>query len=142
MRAELEMMTKRSPEEAFDFLADIRNENSWNPRALHIEKTSSGPIGAGTTFTGRYRALATLTTELTDYERPSRFSFRTRGKHLRMDGTFHFDEVDGSTRVRFSVEMQPRGLLRLLSPLMSPMVRRQNAAAAASMARALETATD
>jgi hypothetical protein len=69
----------RSREEVFDFLADIRNEKLWNRRLIDIEKISIGPIGPGVTFRGRYRGLGRLDTELVEYQRPQRLSFRNHG---------------------------------------------------------------
>jgi Polyketide cyclase / dehydrase and lipid transport len=48
----------RSPEEIFDFLADLRNAPKWEPNCQAVEKTSDGPIGKGTTFRAKKRIAA------------------------------------------------------------------------------------
>ena len=41
-----------TPEEAFDYLSDLRAELGWNPSCQSMEMLTEGPIGVGT----RYRA--------------------------------------------------------------------------------------
>src|SRR5688572_23960126 len=88
MKGELHIEVPRPPDDVFDFLADIRNERSWNPRIVKIEKVSEGPIAAGTTFHGIYAGIGELTTELLVFERPRRFSFRSTGPRMRIEGQF------------------------------------------------------
>jgi hypothetical protein len=37
-----------TPEEAFDYLSDHRNELEWNPGIESIGKLTDGPVGLGT----------------------------------------------------------------------------------------------
>lgn len=43
---------RRSPEDAFRFCSDLRNELVWNPKAKSVKKLTDDPVGIGT----RYRA--------------------------------------------------------------------------------------
>ena len=45
-----EIVTDRSVEEMFDFVADERNEPRCNPRMRRAEQLLDGPIGVGTRF--------------------------------------------------------------------------------------------
>lgn len=141
MKGELHTVVKRPIEEVFDFLVDIRNEAAWNPRLRKIDKTSDGGIDAGTTFQGTYQGLGALHTRLTEFERPTRFSFRSTGARMNIAGTFILTRVDGDTRVDLRADFEPRGLFKLLAPLMRPVLNRQNAAAAIRLKRALEEGT-
>ncbi len=138
MQGELSTVVDRPVADVFDFLADIRNEAAWNPRVVRIEKTSDGPVGAGTTFRGVYRGLGRLDTQLTAFERPARFSFRSSGPRMGITGTFLLTASAGRTRIALRAELAPRGLFKLLAPLMGPVLTRQNAAAAVRLQRALE----
>ena len=137
MRGRMRFIAAREPEEVFDFLADLRNERSWNPRVVAIDKTSSGPIGRGTTFHGRYRGLGPLETELTEYDRPRRLAFRSRGPRMGITGAFSLRRAGDGTEVELDAVFQPHGLLRLLSPLLAPVMGKQNEAAAMRLTRAL-----
>jgi hypothetical protein len=141
MKGGLRVEAGRSVEEVFDFLADIRNEAAWNPRVVRIDKTSAGPVGPGATFEGEYRGLGSLRTELTGYERPRRLSFRSEGPRMRLRGTFVLVPTVRGTDIRLDAELAPRGFSALVAPLMGPVIRRQNAAAAARLKRALEQTT-
>jgi hypothetical protein len=138
MKGELRVEATRPVEEVFDFLADIRNEVAWNPRVISLEKTSSGPIAAGTTFRGRYQGLGPLETELIEYERPARLGFRSIGPRMRLAGTFTLTATQHGASVVLVADLQPQGIFKLLEPLMAPMLKRQNAAAAARLKQALE----
>jgi hypothetical protein len=138
MRGSLHAVVRRPAEEVFDFLADIRNEVAWNPRVLGIEKSAPGPIGQGTTFDGRYQGLGALRTELVEYERPRRLAFRSHGPRMRIDGAFVLSPADGGTAIDLEAELAPRGVFALIAPVMGPVIRRQNAAAAVRLRQALE----
>jgi hypothetical protein len=100
---------------------------------------TAGPIGRGTTFRGEYRGIGTLVTELTEYERPRRFAFRSQGKSMQIAGAFVLSAQDGGTSVALAADRRPCGLFRLAAPLMAPVIRRQNAAAAERLQSALTT---
>ena len=105
------------------------------------EKLTPGSIGLGTRFraevTSRGRPLA-MVIELTAYERPRRLSSSTRMAAMDIRGTLTFDSVPEGTRMRWHWELAPRGFLRLLTPLVARMGRRQEEAIWAGLKRILE----
>ncbi len=137
MRGRMQCVAAREPEDVFDFLADLRNERSWNPRVVAIDKASPGPIGQGTTFLGRYRALGPLETQLTEYDRPHRLAFRSHGPRMVIAGAFSLERVRDGTEVELTAVFDPQGPLRLLSPLLALLMGRQNKAAARRLTGAL-----
>ena len=52
-----EIIINRPVQEVFDFVADERNEPRYNPRMLSVEQISDGPIGAGTRFRTKPKAI-------------------------------------------------------------------------------------
>ena len=40
-----------TPEQAFDYLSDLRNELDWNPTVQSVEKLTDGPVGVGRSAT-------------------------------------------------------------------------------------------
>ena len=129
MEGRLHCEVPRSPEETFDFLADLRNERAWNPRVVDIEKSSAGRVSRGTTFLGRYRGIGRLDTELTDYERPGRIGFRSSGPRMRIPGTFTLTPTSRGTQIDLTADLRPRGLFLALTPLMAVVMKGQNEAA-------------
>jgi hypothetical protein len=139
MKGEMKCVVDRPVEEVFDFLADLRNEIAWNPRVIRIDKTSDGSIGTGTTFHGLYKGIGALSTELVEYERPERLTFRSSGPRMRIVGQFALSAVQGKSSVTLDADLKPQGLFKVLAPLMAPLIKRQNAAAAIRLEQALET---
>ena len=107
----------------FDLMADARNEPSWNTQVASVELRTSEPIGLGSSFTTVYRGL-TYAVTVTDHERPSRLEFSVNGKLLTISPRFSFAESGGSTRLRAEFDVQPRGPMKVLLPLMGRLVRR------------------
>jgi hypothetical protein len=60
-----------------------------------------------------------MTTELTGYERPRRLASTTRLSGMAIRGTLSFDPVPGGTRMRWSWDLKPHGLLKLMTPLVT-----------------------
>jgi len=123
-----EILINRPVEMVFDYVADQRNEPIYNPKMLRSEKITDGPIGVGTRFraTARsgWRAVEMLI-EITEYDRPRRLGSRTTMASVDVNGGSTFEPVDGATRMSWSWEVSPKGPLRLLSPLVARLGRRQ-----------------
>jgi hypothetical protein len=127
----------RSPEDVFDFLADLRNESRWNPRVVGIQQITAGPVAAGTRFHGTYRGIGALDTVLITCDRPSRIAFHSEGPRMEIEGVFMLKGAAGGTDVALDAELRPRGFLSKVAPVMGPLFRRQNAAAAKRLEAAL-----
>jgi hypothetical protein len=139
MKGGMRLHAERPAEEVFDFLADLRNESRWNPRTRQLTLATSGPIAAGSVFRGEYQGLGVLVTTLTEYDRPRRIRFRSEGPRARIDGVFEIAPASQGVDVALDAEVQPRGLLALLAPMMGPAFRRQNATAATRLTQAIES---
>ena len=122
-----EVLINRPVASVFDYVADQRNEPIYNPRMLRSEKTD-GPIGVGTRFRGTARSgrrAVQMLIEITEYNRPRRLGSRTTMSSVGVNGGLTFEPVDGATRMSWSWEVSPRGLLQLLGPLIARQGRRQ-----------------
>jgi uncharacterized protein YndB with AHSA1/START domain len=128
------------PEKVFDFFVDFRNEPKWNPDCQSVEKTSAGPIGQGTTFTSKVKRVGRVDTELVAFERPTHCSTRDRARGMEGGFDFRFQPKNGGTEFSLGMKMQPRGPMRLLEPLMRPMIKRMVGEMPARMRRGLEAA--
>jgi deazaflavin-dependent oxidoreductase (nitroreductase family) len=136
-----EIIIKRPVEEVFDVVADERNEVRYNPRLLWVEKVTSGPIGRGTCFRAATKTMARpveMTIEFTQYERPRRLASATHLPTMEIRGALTFEPVAEGTRMRWSWELQLRGVLRLLTPLIARIGRHQEESIWAGLKRFLE----
>ncbi len=141
VRIEGEILINRPVEEVFDFVADERNEPRYNPQMLRAEQISSGPIGLGTRFRAEVMSMgrtAEMTIEFTTYERPRRLASRTWMAAMEIQGTLTFDPVPEGTRMRWSWEIEPRGVFKLMTPLIASMGQRQEKTIWTSLKRYLE----
>lgn len=133
-----EATTRRSPEEVFAFLSDPRNELSWHPNARAMEKTSPAPVGLGTSFRGVYRGAGTMTFAIDAYEPPARVHFSGTGRGFALESTIAVRPTRDGSHVTLEMTIAPHGLLRLLQPIMQPMMRRQYVGVMAAAKRALD----
>jgi len=127
-RIEGELVIHRPVQEVFDFVADERNEPRYNPRICRAEQLSPGPIGRGTRFRAEAVTLGRttgMTIEYTIYERPRRLASSIRMPAADITGTLRFDPVTNGTRMGWSWLVRPRGLYRLLTPVIVRVGRRQ-----------------
>ncbi len=113
----------RPPEEVFDFLVDLRNAPQWEPNCQEVEKTSDGPIGKGTTFRAK-KGMGRLESEIVEFERPTRFASRDKGRRMNCGLDFRCAAKSGGTQVSGKLWMQPQGLMRGLVLLMRPKMKR------------------
>jgi len=131
----------RPVDEVFDFVADERNEPKYNPRMVRVDKLTPGPIAKGTrwlaTIESRGRPLE-MDMEVTDYTRPNRLGSTTSMSTAEIRGAVTFEPDSAGTRMRWSWELQPKGMLKLIGPLFTRMGRRQEAEIWAGLKRYLE----
>ena len=59
--------------------------------------------------------------EFTGYERPQRLASSTHSSAIEIEGSLSFDPVPEGTRMRWSWTLEPRGVLKLMSPLVARM---------------------
>lgn len=139
MKIRKETEIARPIEAVFDYVADPRNELQWHPRVRSMEKTSDGPIGPGTTFRGDYKGSGVIDFALVEYERPTRMRFTGGNAQVSMEATIGFHEHAGRTHGSFDLEMAPRGVFKLVMPLLARIIRRQYAQVMPALKRRLET---
>jgi uncharacterized protein YndB with AHSA1/START domain len=132
----------RPVEDVFDFVADERNEPKYNPRMVRAEKTTPGPVAKGTrwsaTIESRGRPLD-MTMEVTDYARPDRLGSTTSMSTAQIRGAVTFEPDPAGTRMGWSWELQPKGVFRLMGPIIARMGRRQEAEIWAGLKRYMES---
>jgi hypothetical protein len=136
-----EIIIARPAGQVFDFAADQRNEPRYNPRMVRAEKVTGGPVGKGTRFRSAVLAMGRaieMRSELTGYHRPSRLASRTTMAQADILGTLTFAPVPGGTRMRWSWVVRPKGAIRLLTPVISRIGRRQERAIWTGLKRYLE----
>ena len=141
-RVEGEIIINRSVDEVFDFVADERNEPRYNPHMIRAEQISDGPIGLGTRFHTELKTMGQtmpMVVEFTSFERPRRLASVTRSSMMETEGALTFEHVPAGTRMRWSWDVRPRGALKLMTPFVGEIGRRQEQRIWAALKRLLES---
>jgi carbon monoxide dehydrogenase subunit G len=125
-------------EEVFDFLADVGNEESWNPDVKSLRRVGSGPIGAGSEWDSDYRGMGRMRVRLSDVQRPRRLVFDTTGAKLDMRLVLTFASRPTGTHIDLTCDATPKGVMKLFGPLLAPLMRRTFANRPAQLTAALE----
>jgi uncharacterized membrane protein len=123
--AEHSVTVERPVEEVFAFLADAENDPRWRSGVLDIERVAGDGVGA------RYRQgvkgpmgrRVSGDFEITEYAPPRAIGFRATAGPVRPEGRYELEPAAGGTRVRFSLSCQPRGLARLITPMVARTMR-------------------
>jgi carbon monoxide dehydrogenase subunit G len=138
-KIEGEILIYRPPEEVFDFVADSRNEPSFNPAMTGVELLTPLPIGAGTRFRARMgRAGTPMLVELTEFDRPHRLGSRTTSSMMQTSGALTFAADGDCTVMSWDWQVRPKGWMRMLGPLFGPLGGRMERRVWTSMKRYLE----
>jgi len=110
-------------EKAFDLMADARNEATWNSPVSRAELLSEEPVRPGSRFLILNRGQEYIGT-IARHERPHQVTFEVTGKHLDITGSFSFATDGDGTGLDAEFDFRPRRAMKLLFPLMAPLVRR------------------
>ena len=79
-----------------------------------------------------------MTIEFTGYDRPQTLASVTHPTMMTTDGALSFTPIADGTLTHWSWDVRPRGLLRLMSPLVSRVGRRQEREIWGNLKRLLE----
>lgn len=112
----------RPVEEVFDFVADTRNEPSYNPAMADCRLLTPEPVGPGSRFASTMYSRAadlSMLSEHTGYDRPRRLESRTEAASTVVTGSLTFESVGTSTRMSWDWQVRPTGAMRLLTPLLA-----------------------
>src|SRR5215203_5511418 len=118
------VIIERPVEEVFGFVLDLTNIPSTDPSVRSVEKTSEGPIGAGTTFLMRQEAppvgkVREATVRYTAVEPHRNIEFEAMVGPITPTAKLTFEQANGGTKVTFRGEPNPVGPLKIISPLIS-----------------------
>jgi hypothetical protein len=110
----------------FDYIADSRNEPSYNPDMLSVAMLTEEPVRSGTRFRATMgRSGMQLLVTLTDFDRPRVLGSTTTSDLLDTAGRLTFKpDGDSATILAWDWQVQPKRWLRMLGPAFAPIGRR------------------
>jgi hypothetical protein len=124
--AEHSVIVDRPIEEVFAFLADGMNEPLWRPEVINISHVGGSGLGAEYAQTMKGPAGRKIAGDfrLTRFDEPTRIDFAVIAGPARPTGSYVLSDTGtGSTEVSFTMDLVPRGLIRLMIPMIIKQVR-------------------
>jgi uncharacterized protein YndB with AHSA1/START domain len=131
----------RPTDEVFAFVSDVRNDPQWHTDVLEARLLSGVDVREGATFTTKFKPVMGMTEGtgiVTLYQPPHRVVLDERMGRLAPTTTLTVEPSGAGSRVTRRVEMEPFGLLRLMTPFMGGAMRKRNAGFLANLKRVLE----
>jgi uncharacterized protein YndB with AHSA1/START domain len=115
----------RPPAEVFAFLADGTNDRHWRGGVTDIRLRSGRGLGAiyEQGVKGPFGRRVPADFEITAFEPERRIGFRAIAGPVRPEGAYELQPAGGGTRVTFSLRCTPRGLGKLMTPMVAKTMR-------------------
>ena len=141
MRIERRTYVGKAAADVFDYIADVRNDPTWHTDVLEA-RSSGDVVGLGTVFTVNVKpsmGVSEGTMTVSRFE-PGRL-IEFQGKMGKMNPVVtNICEPDGNgTRVTRRVEIEPPGMMRLMSPMIKRMIAKASDGFLANLKRLLES---
>ena len=131
----------RAPADVFAFLGDVRNEPAWHTDVLEATLREGATDKVGSVYEIKVKPVMGITggtVKLSEYSPPSTIVYTVDMGKMKPTTTFTVRPEGAGSRVSRKVEMEPRGMMKLMAPLMSGMFRKRNEMFVANLKRALE----
>ena len=125
--AEESITIHRPVNAVFDFVLDGTNSPLWRPGIVDIQRVPGKPSGVGAVYKQGLKGPGGRRIE-GDYEivecQPNELiKFQVISGPARPTGTYRFETVGDATRVTFMLHYEPKGLARLIDPMITRTMR-------------------
>ena len=125
--AEESITINRPVSAVFNFVLDGTNNALWRPAVLDIERVPGKPSGAGAVYKQGLKGPGGRRID-GDYEiiecRPDELiRFQVIAGPARPTGLYRFEAVGNATRVTFTLNLEAKGLTRLISPMIASTMK-------------------
>ena len=125
--AEESITIHRPVNAVFDFVLDGTTSPLWRPGVLDIQRVPGKPSGVGAVYKQGLKGPGGRRIE-GDYEivecQPNELiKFQVISGPARPTGTYRFETVGDATRVTFMLHYEPKGLARLMDPMITRTMR-------------------
>jgi NAD(P)-dependent dehydrogenase (short-subunit alcohol dehydrogenase family) len=122
------VISERSAEETFDYLAEFSNAAAWDPGVAGAERLDDGPVGLGSAFRLDVRVgrkITPLDYRVATYERPHRVVLLGESSTIRSEDTVTVvARPGGGSILTYDAELTLLGPLAPLNPLLPLAFRR------------------
>jgi uncharacterized protein YndB with AHSA1/START domain len=126
------IIIERPIEEVWNLVTDLSKHSEWCAEEEKEQRTSPAPLGVGSTFMAGTPNGKKSTGRVDEYEPNRKVTFEaTSGLEKGTKVSYTFEPVEGGkTRLRETVELTPKGFMRLLMPFVAGNIKRKVQASA------------
>ena len=141
MKLEQSIHINCAPEKAFAFATDFSNASKWMVGFIESKTLTEGATRVGTQYMFVSKMLGQkmeMKSEVTAWEPPSRYEYKTVDAPISMHGGFSFTPKDGGTQVGFFAEGEFGGVLKIAEGMMKSQMDKQTDETLNALKKALE----
>ena len=115
----LSQQIDRPVTEVFQAVIHLEDFPRWSPQNPSARRVSNGEIGEGSTFELEIKGFGMVPETLREFEQNRRVMVVPNIKQLAGGHRFTFTDIGGGkTRIEHELEMRPKGVFRLMMPVM------------------------
>jgi NAD(P)-dependent dehydrogenase (short-subunit alcohol dehydrogenase family) len=122
------VVSERSAEGTFDYMAEFSNAAEWDPGVAHAERLDDGPVGLGSVFRLGVRIGSRVTPldyRVVAYDRPHRVVLLGESGTIRSEDTMTVvPRPEGGSILTYDADLRLLGPLSVLNPLLPLPFRR------------------
>jgi uncharacterized protein YndB with AHSA1/START domain len=114
--------------EVFDFVSTKTNITRWKKGLVEVRRKTTEPTGVGTVDTHISEFIGTRSEvdhQITQYEPPHLVEFVTLNAPFPSSGYFKFEAEREGTKVTVVSQAEPKGVYKLLAPVMQRIAMQQ-----------------
>lgn len=142
MKLEKSIHINCPPEKAFAFATDFSNASKWMVGFIESKILTEGAPRVGTQYMFVSKFIGQkmeMKSEVTVWEPPTRYEYKTVDAPVSMHGIFTFVPQDGGTLVTLSGEGEFSGLFKLAEGMMKSQMDKQMDDTMQALKKALES---
>lgn len=143
IRAQTALDIARAPADVFAMLDDPRRVPEWLSQCAELAVVPPGPMAVGSTLRYRYKEggprTGTMDGKVTTYEKNRRLEMHFTDAMFELDIAFELTPAGSGTHMEHRVAIEPKGMAKLMAPMIRPATEKQIAKDTASLKTLLES---
>jgi uncharacterized membrane protein len=125
--AQAQVMIERPVDTVFNFVANGLNNPRWRSSVTDIQRLPGKPLNLGAVYKQGLKGPGGRRIdgdyEITAYEPNKLIKFQVIAGPARPTGTYEFEAAGSSTRLTFTLDFVPKGLSRLIDPMIASSMK-------------------
>lgn len=119
------VLIERSPEDVYDYLIDIRNEQQWNDGLRTVAMRSEGSIRVGTIFEAEWKGSGVNVITCVRADRPFTGAYHAENRRMDISFSSSVASVEAGSWLTIRMELKPRGATKLMLPMLRRAFQRR-----------------